>query len=175
MLLIQDDDLLIDDETGCNYKVAGSKYKSNVSRFSFIAYSYKRDAEDKERSKSKGPLFYVLIGASSAALIVFSFLLIYFVIAMRRRRDVVQSKSLDQQYVNMATGNGTQTPEAARNGSLPGQVRVCLTNGKKYSRDKSENHMQQGTTVESTLPKTVVSLQDRTYHNNVYVLSGHRC
>ena len=117
----------------------------------------------------EGPIYYILIGSSAAALIVFAGLLTYFVIATRRQQKPTP-QAPDLFYINDASKNDTRgstrsdvpllNAEIARVGSF--QMRP---NGRKYSRDRADKRPG---VSESTFQKTT-ALEGQCRHNNFYI------
>ena len=123
----------------------------------------------------EGPIYYILIGSSAAALIVFAGLLTYFVIATRRQQKPTP-QAPDLFYINDASKNDTRgstrsdvpllNAEIARVGSF--QMRP---NGRKYSRDtadKRDRVDKRPGVSESTFQKTT-ALEGQCRHNNFYI------
>ena len=126
----------------------------------------------------KGPVYYILIGSSAAALLVFGGLLTYYTVTVRRQRKQpgsVQGSVPDVVYVDTEPKIPSRTPSTRSD--LPllefSQRPACLPlrpNGRKYSRDKSEG----GRTSNVKCAKKTAVLDSQFRHDNFYIAPSRR-
>ncbi|KAL4224116.1 hypothetical protein ACF0H5_017569 [Mactra antiquata] len=130
-----------------------------------------------EADSGKGVLFYILIGSSSAAFIIFAILLTYFGFAIRRQVLTHETRVPKLHYIS----GSTMHPEIMKNdgtfvrlksgtsASLQSAQELCRTGKKRYSRGKKST--TNPPIDDSTDPKCVITIS-RTQHNNIYVANG---
>lgn len=127
----------------------------------------------EEQQEDHVPLFYILIGSSVGALVVFGVLLTYFVVTMRKQAYTHETRVPKLYYIagaeqisslqqtNFVRLNSKQT-------TLKSVQEMCNTGKRRYCKDKKLTQNQQFT---ETALKLVDDGRGRSQHNNLYVTS----
>ncbi|XP_053376069.1 uncharacterized protein LOC123534267 [Mercenaria mercenaria] len=158
-----------------------SKVHEMLNKYT-ITLALEAEEKNEDSKDSKGAIFYVLIGSSVAALVLFFILLAYFVIAMRKQIYTHKTRVPKLYYISGASQTNYRGPSPTRREpfvrlnsgtpALKSPQELCKT-GKRYSKEKKA---AKPVATDTTAVK-FVEPSCRCQHNNLYVSNAlvHVC
>lgn len=154
---------------GLREKLRGMK-KWNEEHSDFLSAASSTKEQDGDDPSPIGPIFYVLIGSSSAALLIFISLFIYFIINTFLRRG---SRGQHEPVVFFSTTS--QTLQAQSTNTVTSRTGRPTKRWRRYSRDRgaptrSDTLVNQGHDLTTCqMSQKDLNTNNEFHHNNIYV------
>lgn len=153
------------------------EYKVNQTRKQTATLGLQSDDVENKDNQDPNRVFYILVGSSTGALVVFAVLLTYFITVMRKQ-SLTHETRVPTLYYTSGSGNGDESCHASfvrlKSGqnslkSIESAEAMCLSGKRRYLKDKKSLTQKQ---FAETFPKQSRNQPgSREQHNNMYVSS----